>query len=848
MPIESGSRLGPYEIASRIGAGGMGEVFRGKDTRIGRAVAVKVLPESLSSNADRLQRFEVESRAAGTLNHPNLVTIYDVGTHEGTPYIVMELIDGVTLRDKLRDGRLSPRTTIDYASQIAAGLAAAHEKGIVHRDLKPENIFVTDDDRVKILDFGLAKLTHSVDSNDTEARTEARNTDPGTVLGTVGYMSPEQVRGQNVDYRSDIFSFGAILYEMLTGKRPFAGDSTADTMSAILREDPAEISETTGVTPALDRIVRHCLEKNPSARFQSARDLVFDLQNVSNLSSAGGASTIAGRAPHRFSTPILIGAILIAAAIGGGATWFITHRGARSTNEPPRFTPVTLRIGNMMSARFSPDGNTVYYGAAYGTAASETFAARSDGSETHSLGIPNSDVMAVSSTGEVAVLLKKTFLRVPLGTGTLAIVSPGGGAPRPVAESVFRAAFAPDGKSLAVLRIVGGHSVLEYPIGHKIYEGNALEGPRISRDGESVLLFDVERSPGTPIIVDRNGHAERINAPQRSFAGFNWSAKGDEILCACGDDASTISAIDRKGHTRVVSHFPVNVLVHDVLPNGRILVEAAVGRNMMGIFHDGKDTDFSWLGTSTVAALTPDGKQVLFVEFPEYSPAGAFLRPLDGSPAVRLGDALPFAISPDGALVAGRAVDGPRLLLLPTGAGLQREINTGGIDPVRATFLTPKSLLLSGFDAKQQQQLVVIDVDSGARRVLPPPGFRPYFLRASPDGKRVLLAATTRAPSILSIDTGKIEPIAGLDAADAAYEWASDGKSLLVGKLGEFPATIDLFDPATRTRQRLATLTTGDPNGVFSIDTVASTPDGKTHVYSYLRVLTSTLYVIDGLR
>src|SRR5438874_4108226 len=271
MTVSIGSRLGPYEITARIGAGGMGEVFRARDTRIGRAVAVKVLPAVLASNADRLQRFEIESRAAGTLNHPNLVTIYDVGTHEGTPYIVMELVDGETLRDKLRDGRLSPRTTIDYASQIAAGLAAAHEKGIVHPDLKPNNVFVTDDDRVKILDFGLANLTQPAGANDTEARTQARQTDPGTVLGTVGYMSPEQVRGQNVDHRSDIFSFGAILYEMLTGKRPFAGDSTADTMSAILREDPPEISGTTGVTPALDRIVRHCLEKNASARFQSAR-------------------------------------------------------------------------------------------------------------------------------------------------------------------------------------------------------------------------------------------------------------------------------------------------------------------------------------------------------------------------------------------------------------------------------------------------------------------------------------------------------------------------------------------------------------------------------------------------
>jgi Tol biopolymer transport system component len=256
----------------------------------------------------------------------------------------------------------------------------------------------------------------------------------------------------------------------------------------------------------------------------------------------------------------------------------------------------------------------------------------------------------------------------------------------------------------------------------------------------------------------------------------------------------------------------------------------------------------SWLGTSSVSALTPDGKQGLFGEFTQHSPAGAFLRPLDGSPAVRLGDGLPYAISPDGAFVAVRANDTPRLLLLPTGTGLPREINTGGIVPSVVAFLTPKSLLISGVDGKQKQQLAVVDLVSGARRALTPPEVSPVTLAPSPDGKRVIISSANAPPSTLSIDNGRIEPIAGLDATDYAYQWASDGKSIFTAKTGQFPYEISRYDPSTRSRQIVATISTPDPNGVFSIENIATTPDGKTIAYSYLRVLTSTLYVVDGLR
>ena len=286
MPLTSGTRLGPYEIIAPIGAGAMGEVYRARDTRLDRTVAIKVLPESLANDADRLQRFEQEARVLSALNHLNLLAIYDVGTQDGTHYLVSEFLEGQTLRDEMETGSLPQRKVSDYALKIANGLAAAHDKGIVHRDLKPENIFITRDDHVKILDFGLAKLSQEVGSlNASNATlTSPALTAAGTVMGTVGYMSPEQVRGQVVDSRSDIFSLGAILYEMATGKRAFKGDSGVETMNAILKEDPPEFdaaSASSKISPGFDRIIRHCLEKNPANRFQSARDLGFAISALS---------------------------------------------------------------------------------------------------------------------------------------------------------------------------------------------------------------------------------------------------------------------------------------------------------------------------------------------------------------------------------------------------------------------------------------------------------------------------------------------------------------------------------------------------------------------------------------
>jgi len=326
MGLSAGTKLGPYEIVSRIGAGGMGEVFRARDSRLDREVALKVIHPQFAADVDRLERFEKEAKAAARLDHPNILVVHDVGAHEGTPYIVSELLDGTSLRERL-GAPLSTKTAVDIALQIARGLAAAHEKGIIHRDLKPENIFVLNDGRTKILDFGVAKLMQPAsDALDTAATTAAA-TEPGVVLGTVGYMSPEQVQGRPLDARSDLFSLGVVLYEMLAGKRPFRGRTAPETLTAILRDEPPDLAEANkNISPALERIVRHCLEKDPARRFQSARDVVSDLEALAGLPDVKPAAPMstAGVFLHRNRASVTIAALLV--VLAAGAVWWLNNR------------------------------------------------------------------------------------------------------------------------------------------------------------------------------------------------------------------------------------------------------------------------------------------------------------------------------------------------------------------------------------------------------------------------------------------------------------------------------------------------------------------------------------------
>ncbi len=528
MTLSAGTRLGPYEILAPIGAGGMGEVYRARDERLKRDVAIKVLPPSYSQDADRLRRFEQEAQSAGGLNHPNITAVHDIGTNvgDGSPYIVTELLEGETLRNRLSGGAIAVRRAIDYAMQIAKGLAAAHEKGIIHRDLKPENLFLTNDGRVKILDFGLAKLTQNEGAGVQQTNLPtAAGTEPGVVMGTLGYMSPEQVKGKPADQRSDIFSFGAILYEMLSGRRAFHRESAAETMSAILREEPPDLSATNrNIQPGLERVVRHCLEKNPEERFYSMRDVAFDLEALSGLSGAAAiAPGAAAGARGRPSWPLLAGAVLATALVCGLAAYFAVARAGN--RPPPSFRQLSFRRGQILSARFAPDGQTVVYSAAWDGKPMEVFVGRPESPESRPFGLAGAEVLAISKSGDMAVSLDRSLAGGFRRTGTLAQLSvAGGAAPRDIQKEVDWADWSPDGKSLAIVRAVPGKSRLEYPAGKLVYEtGGWISHPRISADGERVAFVDhpIPNDDGGSIaLVDRSGKLKKISEPFASAQGL----------------------------------------------------------------------------------------------------------------------------------------------------------------------------------------------------------------------------------------------------------------------------------------------------------------------------------------
>ncbi len=444
VSLPAGTKLGPYEIVTPLGAGGMGEVYRARDAKLGREVAIKVLPAHLAGDAHAIERLEREARVLASASHPNIIAIFDFGSSDGLIYVVMELLDGHTLRALLGDGALPVRRTVDYAIQIAQGLGAAHDRGIVHRDLKPENLFVTRDGHVKILDFGLARQHVLLGADET---TLAQQTEPGTVLGTVGYMAPEQVQGKPADARSDIFAFGAVLYEMLSGRRAFKGQSAAETMHAILRDDPPDLLESVkSLPPALHRIVGHCLEKSPDLRFQSARDVAFNLESVSTLSSGSRGDALAGvPRPDAGAPPPLPSWPRARSPV----VW-PSGRSRGRRQSLPSYRRLTFDSGTVGRARFAPDGQTIIYSAAWRGEPCEIFTTRLDSRESRPLGLGHAALVAVSSAGELLVGLDAdwtygmTLGRVPLA----------GGAPRATIENGSFADWSSDGADLAVVRLV----------------------------------------------------------------------------------------------------------------------------------------------------------------------------------------------------------------------------------------------------------------------------------------------------------------------------------------------------------------------------------------------------------
>jgi Tol biopolymer transport system component/tRNA A-37 threonylcarbamoyl transferase component Bud32 len=880
MALSPGTKLGPYEIVASIGAGGMGEVYRAKDARLGREVAIKVLPASLTKDPDRLRRFEQEARAVAALNHPNILGIHDIGEQDGSPYIVSELLEGASLRAELEQGRFSARKAVDYAVQMAQGLSAAHEKNIVHRDLKPENVFITREGRVKILDFGLAKLAPNAAGSDAEgadatmatmAAVQNVPTEAGTVMGTAGYMAPEQVRGGAVDSRTDIFAYGSVLYEMVSGQRAFRRDTAAETMTAILKEDPPEFDDMTNpVSPALERIVRRCLEKKPEQRFQSAKDLAFALEAISGTTSTSkvaAASVAAADAAakerereqdkSRRWLNYAAGA-LAGSALAGAAAFLLRPK----PPEPPSFTRVLYDRARVEQARFAQDGKAVVYTGSLGGAAPDTYIVRDDYPESVSAGLNGAILLSVSRGDQLAVLVRAQHFIHREYVGTLATVSMGGGAPREILENVEEADWSPDGSEMAVITGNAREQTmqLEYPIGKVLIAKTShwLSGMRISPDGKRVAFFwhpENDDDRGDVVVMDRDGKQTTISSGWESLEGLAWAPSGNEVWFsgATSGEEYCIRAATLFGKARTMYCGTSPTMIQDALPNGRSLVSSEDTRASMEFVEHGQTEgrDLSWLDNVYNPRLSADGTLVAFTD--QSSRGGndysVYVRKTDGSPAVKIGGG-EFAsdITPDGKWVLLFRADDPqqRIQIVPVGPGQPTVLRWDGIAPNWGTWFADGQHILFSADHKGEGfGVYMTDRNGSAPTLITKDSFG--WPVVSPDGLFTVIIHGGKL-ELLRIGDNSPREIPGLAPEESVIAWSNDPKVVFVSKRNPTVREIDKLNVETGKREVWQVWKPKDPSGLAA-PTVppAITPDGSKMMFSQRRQI-STLYRTDSLK
>lgn len=830
MTLEPGTRLGPYEISKTLGAGGMGVVYRARDTRLGRDVAIKVLLPELAGDEERRRRFEQEARAASALNHPNIVTIHDIGQDGATFFIAMELVEGATIREAFPAEPLPARKLLDVAVQIADGLAKAHATGIVHRDLKPENIVISRDGFVKILDFGLAKLVELPSSDTEDLLTQAGLTQPGVVMGTAGYMAPEQASGRVADFRADQFALGTILYELATGRRAFRRDTSAETLVAVIREEPEPIGRLNPRTPApLRWIIERCLSKNPEQRYASTRDLARDLSVLRDRLSELSGETAAVTAPP---TPSL-----------------------------PTFQRLSFRRGTILSARFAPDGRTVVYGAAWDGAPVRLFSTRPESPESSALSLPDCEILSISSTGQMAVSLERRWAGRFIWTGTLAQVPIVGGAPRELLEDVQWADWAPDGQSLAIVRSVGGKCRLEYPIGKVLHEtAGWISHPRVSPNGDLVAFLDHSvqgDDAGVVCTVDRSGAMVPLGEEWITAYGLAWSPDGAEILFTAtrvGVARSIWSVPAAGGAERLLLRTPAELTIQDVADDGQVLMTSDAGK--VGVVGtppgQSKERDLSLLDWSLVRGISRDGKLFLFDESGEGGGGhqGVYVRKTDGSPAVRLGDGMGGSFSPDERWVVSMTVATPKeIVLLPVKAGEPRTLTRHELSVHRPTWVPDgKRVVIAGNRPAEGLRLFVQDLEGDAPpRPITPDGIGLGSLPISPDSRFVVAQTAEQEFCKFPLDGGEAESVPGLAPEDRPIRFGFDTRFLYGFRRGEVPAQVFRLDLTSGQKDVIRELMPPDPAGVVEIVSVVITPDASCSAYSYHRIL-SDLFLVEGAR
>jgi Tol biopolymer transport system component len=860
MPLSAGTRLGGYEILAALGSGGMGEVYRARDTRLDRSVAIKILPHAFTADAERVARFQREAKVLASLNHPHIAAIFGIEEAEHGTALVMELVEGDDLSQRLKQGRIPIDEALAIAKQIALALEAAQGQGIIHRDLKPANIRLRADGMVKVLDFGLAKLAE--EPNDfavsSTMTTAGPMTSVGTILGTTAYMSPEQARGKDVDKRTDIWAFGCVLFEMLTGRAPFNGETISDTLAAILSRE-ADLTTLPASTPSgIRRLLKRCLEKDVQRRLHDIADARIEIDDALTVEPAAAEGR--ARPQKRTVVPWVIGGLVA----GGLLAAYAVLVTMRPVPQAPVYHQLTFRRGSVAGARFAPDGQSVVYSAAWERPPMRLMSTRIDSPDTSVMPLPGASLLSVSSAGKMAILLPGAS---PRAGGTLAEVSLGGQAPRELVKDVMDADWAPGGDALAITHVVNGSTRLEYPIGTVLYStAGQIRSPRFSPKGDLIAFVEPGGTAGGSVpegsrlsVVDLTGHVKVVTDGWAEMPALAWNPGGDEIWFSAREKASrsgglALHAATLSGAHRLIASLPGIVVLKQIAPDGRVLLSHEQWPVTMMCQAPGEtnEREVSWLDYSRARDLSADGRLVLFDEngLASGGNGGVYLRKVDGSPAVRIGDGQALSLSPDGATAVGRPFANLELRLIPTGPGQTQIVRSEGLAYLDASWFPDGTrLLVAAKGPNGPPFLSVQDVAGGAPcRLVDGPGAG----AVSPDGRIVASMGTAPGTIVLTpVDSsggGQSRTLTGVPIGTSIARWEASGRYLFLKASAQFGVDVFRIDVATGHSEVLRTLAPSDVAGMnYPTYSLAMTADGRSYCYSYGRRL-GDLFVVSGLK